>query len=208
MRVLIADDHPFVVEGVQAFLTRQGHEVAAVVADGNAALRAIGSTSLDVAILDLKMPERDGIEVLRWLRTRGNPLPVVLIAGTFDDHRLHEALQLGVEGVLLKTAAQKHLAECLAAIANGGRWIEPALVQRAFDVAFSGARDDPLAPLTPRERSIATQVAQGQRNRDIGKALGMSEGTVKVHLHRIFQKLGLTSRTELAVLGAELTKKP
>jgi two-component system nitrate/nitrite response regulator NarP len=200
-RVLIADDHPFILDGVQAFLAGSDYEIVARVADGSQALRLLPSTNPDILILDVQMPERGGIEVLRTLRARGDRTPVVLITGTIDDQRLFEAVQLGVEGILLKAGTQEQLLACLDEVARGGRWIEPGILQRALDLAMAGGSGDPLRGLTQRERSIAELVACGRRNREIAERLAMSEGTVKLHLHHIFQKLGIGNRTELALLA-------
>ncbi len=204
-RILIADDHPFIIEGVQAFLAGTGYEVVARVADGEAALKALAAASPDILILDIQMPERGGIEVLRELRARRDMRPVVLLTGTLNDQRLIDAVQLGANGIILKAGTQKHLVECLDAVRAGQRWIEPALLQRALDLAMAGAPDNPFNKLTPRERSIVELVAEGDRNREIAERLAMSESTVKLHLHRIFDKLGVTNRTELALLARRRT---
>lgn len=201
MRILIADDHPFILDGVQAFLVGSDYEIVGRVRDGEEALRLIPSARPDALILDVEMPRRGGIEVPRTLRARGDTLPVILLAGTIDDRRLIEAVQLGASGILMKASAQEQLIACLDEVRKGGRWIEQAILQRALDLALGGGRGDPLAELTPRERSIADHVARGQTNREIAAELAMSEGTVKIHLHRIFQKLGITSRTKLALLA-------
>jgi two-component system, NarL family, nitrate/nitrite response regulator NarL len=202
-RVLIADDHPFILDGVQAFLGGTDYEIVGRVSDGTAALRLLPQARPDLLILDVQMPELGGIEVLRTLRARGDARPVVLITGTIDDRRLLDALRLGANGLLLKAGTSEQLLACLDEVRRGGRWIEPSILQRALDLALAGdSGDDPFRALTPRERSIVELVAQGQRNREIASQLGMSEGTVKLHLHRIFQKLAIGSRTELAILAA------
>ena len=199
-RVLIADDHPFILDGVQAFLAGTDYEIVGRVADGAAALKLIPTARPDILILDVQMPERGGIEVLRLLRSRGDTRPVILITATIDDQRLLEAVELGANGILMKAGTQDQLVECLDAVRDGVRWIEPAVLSRALDLAMGRGPSHALQALTPRERDIAERVAQGQRNREIAEALAMSEGTVKIHLYRVFQKLGVTNRTELAIL--------
>jgi two-component system nitrate/nitrite response regulator NarP len=203
MRILIADDHPFILDGVQAFLAGTPYEIVARVKDGEEALALIPSARPDILILDVQMPERSGIDVLRTLRARGDRRPVVLLAGTIDDRRLIEAVQLGAQGILMKGSAPETLLACLDEVGKGGRWIEQAILQRALDLRMSGAARDPLAELTPRERAIAGLVARGRTNKEIAGELGIGEGTVKIHLHRVFQKLGLSSRTQLAVIAGE-----
>lgn len=200
-RILIADDHPFILDGVQAFLVGTDYEIVARVADGAQALQLLASAKPDILVLDVQMPERGGIEVLRTLRARGDMSPVILITSTIEDRPLFDAVQLGANGILLKSGTPAQLRECLDAVRDGGRWIDPPILRRALDLAMSGGPSDRLRDLTPRERDIVGRVARGQRNREIADALAMSEGTVKIHLHRIFQKLGVASRTELALFA-------
>ena len=200
-RILIADDHPFILDGVQAFLAGSDYEIVARVGDGASVLRLLPSVKPDILVLDVEMPERDGLEVLRMLRARGDPRPVVLLTGSIDDRRLLEAVQLGANGILLKASAPEQLRTCLDTVRKGGRWIEQPVLQRALDLAIGTATADPMGGLNQRERSIVELVARGQRNREIGDRLGMSESTVKIYLHRVFEKLGVTNRTELALLA-------
>ena len=141
-RILIADDHPFILDGVQAFLAGSDYEVVGRVADGAAALRLLPSAKPDILVLDVEMPERDGLEVLRMLRARGDMRPVVLLTGSIGDRRLLEAVQLGADGILLKASAPEQLRTCLDTVSKGGRWIEQAVLQRALDLAIAGGTSD------------------------------------------------------------------
>jgi two-component system nitrate/nitrite response regulator NarP len=124
----------------------------------------------------------------------------VLLTAALDDQALIEAVRLGVEGIVLKEGAHQLLIPCLDAVREGRRWIQQDLLQRALDLQMrGGAAPDPLRGLSERERAIAGLVARGLRNRDIAERLGVNEGTVKVHLHRIYRKLGVGSRTELVL---------
>lgn len=199
-RLLIADDHPVVLSGLAMLLQDSEYEVVAQVRDGAAALEAVPSARPDILLLDVSMPERSGLDVLRTLRLRGDNRPVVLLTADIDDQRLLEAVKLNVSGIMLKDSAPTQLFRCLDEVARGGRSIEPALLQRTVDITMSGyAERDPLHPLTVRERAIAELVAQGLSNREIGSELGITEGTVKVALHRAYEKLNIGSRTELAL---------
>jgi two-component system nitrate/nitrite response regulator NarP len=140
------------------------------------------------------------VDVLRTLRGRGDNHSVVLFTADLEDQLLLEALQLEVNGIVLKESAQEQVLECLSAVQAGRRWIEQDLLQRALKLTTRGASDDPLAPITTRERAVVELVAQGLRNREIASELGMTEGTIKVYLHRIYEKLKVTNRTELALL--------
>ena len=200
-RVLIADDHPLMLSGIEAVLRGTSYEVAAKVADGAAVLDMLASARPDILVLDIKMPGRTGIDVLRILREANDPRPVVLLTADIDDRSLLEAVRLGVNGIILKEGAETQILACLDEVGGGGRWIDASLLQRALDLAAGGApARGPLDRLSARERAIARLVGEGLRNREIGDELGLTEGTVKVCLHRIYEKLGIANRTELALL--------
>lgn len=200
-RVLLADDHFFILAGVEAVLRDSGFEVVAKVRDGAAVFSAIQATRPDILVLDVRMPERDGIDVLTTLRARGDKRPVVLLTASLDDRLLLEAVKAGVNGIVLKEGAEEILLKCLVKVRNGGRWIDETLLQKALELSIRGdSSGGPLHGLTPRERKIAGLVAQGLRNKEIAAELGITEGTVKVYLHGIYGKLGVENRTELAVL--------
>jgi two-component system nitrate/nitrite response regulator NarP len=161
----------------------------------------------DILLLDVLMPRRSGIDVLRALRSRGDNHPVVLLTASLNDKLLLEAIKLGVNGIVLKESAQEQLLECLTAVQAGRRWIEQDLMQRALQLATEGAAaEDPLAAVTTRERAVIELVAQGLRNREIAQELGMTEGTIKVYLHRIYEKLQVSNRTELALLSKPIER--
>jgi two-component system, NarL family, nitrate/nitrite response regulator NarL len=208
-RVLIADDHPLMLSGIEGMLRGTAYEVVAKVTDGAAALEALVSTRPDILVLDVKMRERGGVDVLRALRTRGDSRPVILLTAYLDDDTLIEAIDLDVDGIIMKEGAETLILTCLEQVRAGKKWIEQHILQRALVLSRSGGKDKgPLAPLTARERTIAQLVSQGLRNREIGNALGLTEGTVKVGLHRIYEKLGIGSRVELAMLAREAAPDP
>lgn len=209
-RILIADDHPFILSGLEAVLRDTQYRIVATAVDGRAALEAVPAARPDIMILDVQMPELGGVDVLRTLRSRGDDRAVVLLTASLSDDRLLEALKLGVRGIVLKEGAQQLLIRCLDEIRNGGRWIDHGLLQRAVDLQMTGsaAPKAGLAALTVRERAIAALIAKGRRNREIADELRITEGTVKVYLHGIYEKLNLTNRTELAVLVRETESNP
>lgn len=199
-RILIADDHRIIVSGLEAILRDSAFAVVGTVADGSQVVEAVQRLRPDILILDVRMPRRSGVQALGDLRRHGIRIPVAMLTAELEDGELVEAVQLGVEGIVLKEAAHSQLLPCLEALSGGGRWIDDALIERARDLgSASPAAGDPLHALNAREQAIARLVAQGMRNRDIAAELGMNEGTVKVYLYRIYKKLGLGSRTELAI---------
>jgi two-component system nitrate/nitrite response regulator NarP len=198
-RILIADDHRIIVTGLEAILRDSPFEVVGTVEDGSQVVDAVRSLAPDILILDVRMPRLSGIEALRDLRGQGSAVPVAMLTAELEDAELVEAVRLGVNGIVLKEAAHSELLPCLEALSEGRQWIGEAMLARAQDLDGQVARGDPLHTLNTREKAIARLVAQGMRNRDIASELAMNEGTVKVYLYRIYKKLGLGSRTELAI---------
>jgi two-component system, NarL family, nitrate/nitrite response regulator NarL len=202
-RVLLADDHPFVLTGVEALLRDSDYEIVAIVNDGRQALEALATARPDILILDVAMKDYSGIDVLQTLRSRGDDRAVILLTASLDDDRLMQALKLGVRGIVLKEGAQHLLLRCLDEVRAGGRWIEHNLLQRAMDMQLSAERSPAksgIDSLTARQRAIAGLIAKGRRNREVADELGLTEGTVKVYLHGIYQQLDISNRTELALL--------
>lgn len=204
-RILIADDHPIMLSGVEAILQNSDFEVVAKAANGSEALDAIDAVKPEIAVLDVNMAGRSGMDVLRTLRSKGDLLPVVLLTAELDDADLLEAIQLGVSGILLKDGAQMLLTRCLEEVRRGERWVDKALLQRAVDATLLGPTlpGAAIRALAPREKAVVALVARGLRNREIAAELGLTEGTVKVYLYRIYEKLGVGNRTELALLVRE-----
>jgi two-component system nitrate/nitrite response regulator NarP len=202
-KVLVADDDPLTAAGIEVLLAGSLYEVVASVRSGSEVLESLAGARPDILVLDIKMPERSGLDVLRTLRGRGDTRPIVLLTGSIKDQDAKEAMTLGVNGLVIKGTAPRDLLACLDAVASGRRWFDQEVMQRAMDfVSSPEAERDPLGALSPRERGIASLVQRGLRNKEIADELGLTEGTVKVHLHKIFEKLRLQSRTELILLAA------
>jgi len=199
--VVLADDHPFMRAGVEAVLRGTPFRIAAMANDGDEALAAVAEHDPDICIFDVRMPKRSGVEVLQVIREKGDSRPVVLLTAALEDHSLLAAVRSGVNGIVLKDGAEDALIDALERVERGEKAIPQPLLQRALDLSLSGGKADPLGPLAPRERQIAAEVGRGLRNREIAESLSMSEGTVKVYLHTIYQKLGIKNRTELALIA-------
>lgn len=195
-RVLIADDHPLILDGLeQLFKTEPRFTVAARCRNGREAAERIDELRPDLAIVDLRMPELDGLEVLE--RSRGKT-QVILLTAEIDDGRIVRALRAGVRGLILKERAAELLIDCASVVLDGERWIDPDLAGRALKlVDQSRSTEGEAAPLSPREIEITRGVAEGLRNREIAERLFISEGTVKTHLRTIFEKTGVESRLAL-----------
>ena len=197
MRLVIADDHPLVLSGLNALLATSDHEVVASERAGDAALAAALAHRPDALVLDVNMPGLTGLDVLRDLRGRGSQLPVVLLTGTLGDADAVEAIQLSVDGIVLKDSAADLLLRCLDEVNEGRKWIDREVMAQALGAM---TRPNPMDRLTPRELEIARYVAIGRRNREIGDMLRVSESTIKGHLANIFDKLGIENRTALVAL--------
>ena len=199
--ILVADDHGFIRAGVEAVLQGSRFVVVAGAASGEETLDAIRDHDPDIVLLDLNMPGRGGVTVLETLRARGDRRKVVVLTAEVGDQDLARLIAAGVEGIVFKDGAEDALIEVLETVARGGRVIDPALLDRARAAALKPRPVRLSEVLTPREWLMATLVARGLRNRDIGQQMSIGEGTVKVYLHAIYQKLGIDNRTELALLA-------
>ncbi|HEY0625781.1 MAG TPA: response regulator transcription factor [Allosphingosinicella sp.] len=204
VRLLLADDHPIILSGVQAVLRGTNYEVVAALHDGAAVLDFLETETADLLLLDVRMPKRSGLDILRILRSRRVPAPVVLLTANVEDSDLIEAIQTGVNGIVLKESAQELLLECLERVLAGGRWIDKNLLERALDAAVTEPPRPKGARLSAREQLVMKLVAAGRRNREIADELKITEGTVKVYLHRLYQRMGVSNRTELAMHARDL----
>lgn len=217
IRVLIADDQRIVRAGLRLILDAEPDiEVVAEAVDGREAVELAEDLRPDVCLLDIRMPELDGIEATRLLAGPDvtDPLAVVVIT-TFDlDEYVHGALKAGARGFLLKDAGPDLLAQAVRAAANGDALIAPSVTARLLST-FSGLGDStrepaaqPIAPLTEREEEVLVTVALGRTNAEIADALCISLSTVKTHLASLMNKLGARNRVELAMWAYETDRVP
>jgi DNA-binding NarL/FixJ family response regulator len=201
IRLVLADDHPIVIDGLEQLLRlSQDFNVVARCRDGEETLKALRLYRPDVLILDIRMPRCDGLQVLRILQKEDLPTRVVLLTADLEEAQLLEALQLGVGGVVLKEMAPRLLIDAVREVHAGGRWIDKGSANRALEKLRRREEESrEAAPsLTPRELEIVRMIARGLRNRTIAEQLLISEGTVKIHLHNIYEKLEVSGRGELA----------
>jgi DNA-binding NarL/FixJ family response regulator len=205
IRIVIADDHPIFRDGLRRLLAVEpDFEVVGEAADGREAVERARALRPDVLLLDLAMPGAGGLETLRELARGEADVRTVLLTASIDREDALEAVRLGARGVVLKAAATPLLFKCIRAVAAGEYWIGHERVQdlvtslREFTDSRSGGRP-PAATLTRRELHVALAVLDGASNREIAQKLGLGEQTVKNHLSSIFDKLGVSSRLELAL---------
>lgn len=206
MRLLLADDHPIVLEGLASLLQTEGYDVVARCTDGDAVLPAIAAHDPDIAVVDIHMPGTTGLAILRDLRARGAVRPkLIILTASLDHSEIATAVELEADGLVLKDLVADRIVECIENVAAGVQWIDNDALKRAIaEMARREARTTTTKSLSARETDVARLAARGLRNRDIGEALGLTESTVKMHMGNAFDKLGVTSRAELAALAREL----
>ncbi|MEP6982861.1 MAG: response regulator transcription factor [Sphingomicrobium sp.] len=203
-RVLLVDDHPMIGAALDMLLRDSSYELLGRARSAAEANREIARLKPDLLLLDVNLPDGSGLDVLRRVaRSRARPAVILLTAG-MDDAQLLAAADLNPEGMVLKTSDPGLLTECMDAVVAGNRWIDPEIADRTRQAE---ERADSAPPLTRRERELIELVRQGLKNRDIATELGVTEGTVKVYLHAIFDKLQVENRTELALRAAGLISR-
>lgn len=206
IRIVLADDHTLFAAGMAALLAlEKDFEVEEICTSGSEALEAVQRLSPDVLIVDQMMGDLKGTDVAVRLRERGSETRLILLAATLNDQALMEAIRLDMPGILLKGTAAGSLVACIREVARGGRHREPALMERALELALAlrNAPPDGAGHLTPREVEVLALVSQGLPNKQIAREVGVSEGTIKAHIHNLFHKLQVSSRTQLALKARE-----
>lgn len=209
-KVLLIDDHTLFRAGLEDLLTRRGIRVVAAVGSGDEGLIAATNLSPDIVLLDMRMPQMDGLSVLRQLRKNTPALRVVMLTTSSNENDLVEALRSGARGYLLKDIEPDELVVALREIVAGKTVVAPELAPVLARVVQGGdARSNenkianPFSELTPREYEILTLLAEGQSNKVIARNLGISDGTVKLHVKAILRKLNVSSRITAAVMAVE-----
>jgi DNA-binding NarL/FixJ family response regulator len=200
IRLVIADDHPIILQGLRdLFAQHCDIETTACCATGEEAIAAVERHQPDVLLIDLKMEGLSGLDVVRRLHDAGTTCHTVILTAAARDEEVAAALELGVAGLILKDALPDTVVECVRQVSQGRPWIDRETLGRALAVARQDtmAGDTPQSTLTPRELTLIKLVAEGLRNKEIAERLSITEGTVKVHLHNIYDKLGVDGRLEL-----------
>jgi DNA-binding NarL/FixJ family response regulator len=200
IRLVIADDHPLILRGIEHLLAPEPDcEILACCGNGRGALEAVRQHRPDVLILDTRMPDLDGVGVIRVLIRERSPTRVVLHAESLDEEAIREAVRLGVPGVVLKEMSPGLLLQCLRKVHAGEHWLERRATSQVLQGLLrkeAGARGI-AALLTPREQQVLDLLCRGLRNKQIATALSISEPTVKAHLQHISEKLQVKGRLAL-----------
>lgn len=191
IRVVVADDHPIVRQGVVALLENESDiEVVAAVADGRAALSAVLAEDPDVVLMDLRMPEMDGVEATKAVRER-RPEVAVLVLTTYDtDEAIVRAVEAGAAGYMLKDSPTEDLVDAVRRAAAGETVLAPPITKRLVERMHKASPD----ALTSREIDVLREVANGNTNAEVAERLHISEATVKTHLIHIYDKLAVSDR--------------
>ncbi|GGR89118.1 DNA-binding response regulator [Streptomyces humidus] len=206
-RVVIADDQALVRTGFRMILTADGIDVVAEATNGTEAIDAVRRTRPDVVLMDIRMPELDGLEATRHILTGTDHEPRVIILTTFDlDRYVYAALSAGAAGFLLKDTTPEHLVAAVRMVRAGDALLAPAITRRLVERfarhdSNTAAIHRDLAALTPRELEVLQLLARGLNNAELADHLHLSEATVKTHVARILAKLGLRDRVQAVIVA-------
>jgi DNA-binding NarL/FixJ family response regulator len=221
IRVVLADDHPIVRDGLKKLLSLEDDiEVVGEASDGHQALALVHTLRPDVVVLDLRMPNMDGLAVLSAFQNVTPKPKVIVLTASEDKNEFVQAMKLGCSGIVLKQTAPELIVKSIRKVYGGEIWLDSyttVAVMRQFSnpadlLGVEPGRNRERSPLSQREREIVGLVAQGYKNREMAEKMFISEQTVKNHLHNIFDKLGVSDRLELALYaihkGLHLTDRP
>jgi two-component system nitrate/nitrite response regulator NarL len=202
--VVVADDHPIVLHGMASILSAQPDmTVVALCDEGIAAMKAIRMHMPDVAVLDIGMPELNGLDVLSRVTAEGLGTRIVFLTAAATDGQILTAITRGAKGIMFKEMAPESLVHCVREVAAARQWFPTDVVDAATERELGRRIESQrlFQALTLRERQVVVTLCEGQSNKQIARRLDLTEGTVKIHLHNIFEKLGVTNRTALTALA-------
>lgn len=209
MRVMLVDDQPLVRNGIASLLQSRGHEVVAEASNGREALAAVEEAAPDLILMDIRMPEMDGLEATRRIVAEAEWPVKVLILTTFDpDEYVYEALKAGASAFVLKDIPRAELVSAVHTVADGGALLAPSITRRLIGRFTQGLAADTatsarLERLTAREREVLAAIGRGYNNTEISEQLFIGAATVKSHINSVFTKLGLRDRAQAVVFAYE-----
>ena len=197
IRILLADDHPIVREGLAAVLATQPEfEIVGQASDGTEAVDLAATLKPDIVVLDLAMPGLDGVQALRAMRAENKELKTLVFTASETDERIIGAVQAGAQGYLLKGAPRDEIFSAIRVIARGGSLLSPVVAARLLQ-RITGPAGAVVEPLTEREQQVLQLLAQGLQNKEIAARLSIGERTAKFHVSAIMAKLGVSNRVEV-----------
>ena len=202
--IVVADDHPVVLHGVAGVLRIQADmTILAACTDGASAVNGIQQFAPDVAVLDIAMPSVSGLDVLSSVTASGLDTKVIFLTALATDDQILTAIANGAKGIVLKDAAFESLVACVREVAAGRQWFPVDLVETALrrDTQHRAESRRFVQRLTEREQEIVLLVAEGLSNKEIARRINLTEGTIKIHLHNIYDKLEVPNRTALTALA-------
>jgi DNA-binding NarL/FixJ family response regulator len=209
VRVFLLDDHEIVRRGVKELLEAEGDlEVVGEAGTAAEALARIPPTRPDVAVLDVRLPDGDGVQVCREIRSAHPEIQCLMLTSFADDEALFQAIVAGASGYVLKQIKGADVVEAVRAVGKGRSLLDPSLTARVLERLRSGSEEDELlARLSPQERNILRLIADGLTNRQIAEEVHLAEKTVKNYVSNLLSKLGMERRTQAAVYAARLGAK-
>lgn len=190
MRVLLADDHRIVREGLRALLEKAGHEIVGEAGDGHAACKLARTLKVDIAVLDLSMPLLNGMDAAREMRSLSPEVKTIMLSMYPDKRYVLQALKVGAKGYVLKSQAAEDLLRAIREVARGEVYLSPEVAESVVD-AYVNKTDVAADPLTPRERQVMQLVAEGSTTKQVAKVLNISFKTAESHRNHIMKKLGI-----------------
>ena len=205
LRLLLVDDHSIVREGLRALLDdEQGLQIVGEAADGTGALELARRLRPDVVLMDLKMPGLPAADAIRAIRAEYPATQVLMLTSYAEERQVEEILKAGALGYVLKSIVAADLVRAITTVARGGTWLHADAQRSLVNRMRRPAEVDPLALLTDRERSVLRLLGEGMSNREIGRSLHLTEGTVKGYVSNVLAKLKLQDRTQAALLAVRL----
>ena len=204
IRIVVADDHPIVLDGLGAILSTQpDFEIVGTASNGLEVVQRAADLHPDVLLLDLEMPQMDGVEALKTMRGQGVNVRVIVFTAFDTDERILGAVQAGAEGYLLKGAPREELFEAIRVVNGGGSLLQPIVMSKLLRHISQREDDKGVEPLSPREHEVLQLMARGLQNKEIAAELVISERTVKFHVSSILGKLGAGNRTEAVTMALQ-----
>lgn len=207
LRVFVVDDHEMVRNGLRAAIDAQEDmELVGEAGTMKQALGSIGRSQPDIAILDIRLPDGDGVELCREIRSRHPEVSCVMLTSYSGDAAVHGAILAGADGFILKGVAVDSLIHALRTVGAGGSLLDPAVTAGVLE-RLRGSDPEP-AGLTPKEDVVLAAIVEGLSNRRIAERMGVAEQTIKNHVSSILAKLGVSTRTQAALRAAKLDPEP